>query len=268
MLTGVRYAAPPVGSLRFKRPAPVDVWTGVRNATSVGQPCAQRDPIFGASSENEDCLFLDITVPGGVDMNKKMPVMVWIYGGGYAVGSKNGYLGTTLAVKGDVIVVTINYRLAMLGFLYDGPGTGNFGLWDQRAAIMWVKQNIDKFGGDPGLITIFGESAGGGSVSAQMMSHHNGGLFQRAIQESGSLYTDWGWFNSKNQLFEITESIRNQHNCSKDESVYKCLENKSVDELLSTVVTDNPLVNHWHPVPDDDFFPGYASQEVYNATKR
>ncbi|KAF6038746.1 hypothetical protein EB796_002947 [Bugula neritina] len=169
MLTGVRYAAPPVGSLRFKRPAPVDVWTGVRNATSVGQPCAQRDPIFGASSENEDCLFLDITVPGGVDLNKKKPVMVWIYGGGYAVGSKN---------------VTINYRLAMLGFLYDGPGTGNFGLWDQRAAIMWVKQNIDKFGGDPELITIFGESAGAGSVSAQMMSRHNGGLFQRAIQEA------------------------------------------------------------------------------------
>jgi len=86
--------------------------------------------------------------------------------------------------------------------------------------------------------------------------------------QSGSLYTDWGWFNSKNQLFEITESIRNQHNCSKDESVYKCLENKGIDELLSTVVTDNPLVYHWHPVPDDDFFPGYASQEVYNATKR
>jgi len=86
--------------------------------------------------------------------------------------------------------------------------------------------------------------------------------------QSGSLYTDWGWFNSENKLFEIRESIKNQHNCSKDESVYKCLENKSVDELLSTVVTDNPLVNHWHPVPDDDFFPDYAPQEVYNATKR
>ncbi|KAF6017688.1 hypothetical protein EB796_024018 [Bugula neritina] len=93
MLTGVRYAAPPVGSLRFKRPAPVDVWTGVRNATSEGQPCAQREPIFKASSENEDCLFLDITVPGGVDMNKKKPVMVWIHGGGYIFGSKNAYFG-------------------------------------------------------------------------------------------------------------------------------------------------------------------------------
>jgi len=144
---------------------------------------------------------------------------------------------------------------------------------------MWVKENIDKFGGDPELITIFGQSAGAGSVSAQMMGRHNGELFQRAIQEvfisnftlkieamlsinwfnnyknmdiiyfylqSGSLYTDWGWFNSENKLFEIRESIRNQHNCSKDESIYKCLENKSVDELLSTVVTDNPLVNHWH----------------------
>jgi len=86
--------------------------------------------------------------------------------------------------------------------------------------------------------------------------------------QSGSLYATWGWFNSEKKLFDIRESIRNQHNCSSKESVYKCLENKSVDELLSTVVADNPLVNHWHPVPDGDFFFPFASQEVYNATKR
>ncbi|KAF6017038.1 CES2 [Bugula neritina] len=125
----------------------------------------------------EDCLFLDITVPGGVQLGAKKPVMVWIHGGGFVLSSGSSYIGAAIATAGDVIVVTINYRLGVLGFLTDNKwgaagnliyikGTGNYGLWDQRAALLWVKQNIAQFGGDPDLVTIFGCSAGAASVSA------------------------------------------------------------------------------------------------------
>ncbi|XP_067937750.1 acetylcholinesterase-like [Watersipora subatra] len=216
---------------------------------------------------DEDCLFMDITVPGGVDPTKKKPVMMFIYGGGYLYGSKDIYLGASLAKHGDVIVVTINYRLGALGFLYDGPGTGNFALWDQRAALVWIQNNIQRFGGDPDLVTIFGESAGSGSVSAQLIGQHNDGLFKRGIQESGSLYIDGSWYTSERQWKEVVESIKRKTNCPSSESVYDCLSGLSVKEVYA-VLPPNDILNVWHPMPDNDFFSPDAVNEDYTLSRR
>ncbi|KAF6023162.1 ces3 [Bugula neritina] len=226
LFLGVRYARPPLGKLRFQKPQAVEVWEGVKNATSLGPMCPHLLPIIADSGIStvsfarsifvrneilanvlaclsgnsykvmgeEDCLFLDITVPRGVQLGAKKPVMVWIHGGGFVLSSGSSYIGAAIATAGDVIVVTINYRLGVLGFLTDNKwgaagnliyikGTGNYGLWDQRAALLWVKQNIAQFGGDPDLVTIFGCSAGAASVSAHTIGQHNGGLFRRAITQ-------------------------------------------------------------------------------------
>ncbi|KAF6022317.1 CES2 [Bugula neritina] len=181
LFLGVRYAKPPVGKLRFKKTEEAEGWKGVEDAKAPGSICPQIDPTTYKFAGEEDCLFMDITVPGGVQPGAKKPVMVWIPGGGFVMGSGKPYIGAALATTGDVITVSINYRLGVLGFLAIEKGTGNYGLWDQRAALLWIKQNIAQFGGDPDLVTIFGESAGGSSVSAHTIGQHSGDLFKRAI---------------------------------------------------------------------------------------
>ncbi|XP_067937851.1 putative inactive carboxylesterase 4 [Watersipora subatra] len=264
LFLGVRYAAPPSGPRRFRKPSPPEPWSGTIDAVSVNNSCIQLD----YSNRDEDCLFMDITVPGGVDPANKKPVMMFIHGGGYLFGSKDFYLGASLAKHGDVIVVVINYRLDAFGFLYEGPGTGNFGLWDQRAALVWIQNNIQRFGGDPDLVTIFGESAGSGSVSAQLMGQHNDGLFKRGIQESGSLYTDWGWYTSERQWKEVVEGIKRKTNCQSSESVYDCLSGLSVKEVYAVLPANNAYSNLWHPMPDNDFFSLEVMNDGYNLSRR
>jgi para-nitrobenzyl esterase len=193
---GIPFAAPPVGSLRWRPPSPARSWQGVRDATRPGSPCpALPTLIAGDSSKggstNEDCLFLNVSTPN--PLRHRLPVMVWIHGGGFVNGAGTDYDATVLTAKANTIVVTINYRLGPFGFLAL-PGlsaeardraSGNFGLQDQQAALKWVRRNIAGFGGDPRNVTIFGESAGGLSVCAQLASPTAGGLFQRAITESG-----------------------------------------------------------------------------------
>lgn len=191
---GVRYAASPTGTLRFARPvAPAPV-SGIVEATSFGSPCPQNASPFGTASTDEDCLFLNLYVPGaGVSSHNSLPVMVFFHGGAFINGAGSLYDPTNLAIQGNAIVVTVNYRLGILGFMADAAlsaeaengVSGNYGLSDQQFALEWVRQNIGAFGGNPHDVTIFGESAGGLSVCANIVSPAASGLFQRAISESG-----------------------------------------------------------------------------------
>lgn len=194
---GIRYAAPPVGDLRFRAPAPPAAHGGVLAATTFGPTAPQADPIPGMSipgdltAWDEDCLFLNVWSPG---LDGARPVMVFVHGGAFVGGGGTSrlYDGAALARNGDVVVVTINYRLGALGFLaheelYDegSGGFGNWGLLDQVAALTWVRDNISAFGGDPGQVTLFGESAGAISVCNLLAAPRAAGLFGRAIAESG-----------------------------------------------------------------------------------
>src|SRR5215471_18727919 len=193
---GIPFAAPPVGELRWKAPQPLKPWIGVKQATRFGPSCVQDETIariLGATPEmSEDCLYLNVWTPAKA-ASDNLPVMVWIYGGGFVGGQTSVplYDGTKLAEKG-VVVVSVAYRLGAFGFLAhpelskeSRKGSGNYGLQDQIAGLKWVQANIAKFGGDPNKVTIFGESAGGMSVSMLAASPLAEGLFQRAISESG-----------------------------------------------------------------------------------
>jgi len=187
---GIPYAAPPVGPLRWRAPQPPARWPGVRDASRFAPHCAQPASVFGRASTSEDCLYLNVFAPAG-HARGALPVMVWIHGGGLVGGESDDYNPSGLVAHG-AIVVTINYRLGALGFLAhpalaDHPGgpTGDYGLMDQQAALRWVHGNIRAFGGNPGNVTIFGESAGGQSVLLQLTSPGARRLFAKAIAESG-----------------------------------------------------------------------------------
>jgi para-nitrobenzyl esterase len=194
---GIPYAKPPVGVWRWRPPQRPDPWTGVRAADRYGSICMQKvvkDNGVGLQPTSEDCLTLNVFTPVTA-MHAKLPVMVWIHGGGFVNGSGTAelYDGTKLAEQG-VVVVTINYRLGRFGFFAhpaltaETPKTylANYGLMDQIAALQWVQRNIAAFGGDPTNVTIFGESAGGIAVNRLMMIREAQGLFQKAIVESGA----------------------------------------------------------------------------------
>jgi para-nitrobenzyl esterase len=196
---GVPFAKPPVGSLRFRAPELPDSWEGIRDATSFSPvaPQTQREimEFFGndVSNMNEDCLYLNVWSPGAD--NKKRPVMVWIHGGAFVSGSGSSswYDGASFAAQGDVVVVTINYRLGILGFLHLGEiggaeyaTSGNCGILDQVAALKWVQDNIAAFGGDPNNVTVFGESAGAMSIGVLLGFPSAQGLFHKAILQSGA----------------------------------------------------------------------------------
>jgi para-nitrobenzyl esterase len=185
---GIPYAAPPVGALRWRAPQPPARWQGVRDASAFAPHCPQLAGLFGQGSTSEDCLYLNVYTPENA--TGKAPVMVWIHGGALITGESDDYDPAALVAQG-VVVVTINYRLGLLGFLAhpaleENGASGDYGLMDQQAALRWVKRNIDRFGGDAGNVTIFGESAGGLSVRSQLVSRAAAGLFQRAIVESGA----------------------------------------------------------------------------------
>jgi para-nitrobenzyl esterase len=199
---GLPYAAPPVGDLRWKAPQPAAKWKGERDATKFGAHCAQNhvfdDMVFQDSGSSEDCLFLNVYTPADSTDKSKLPVMFWIHGGGYSGGGSNEprHNGDFLPLKG-VVLVTINYRLGVFGFLAttdlakEGDGSaGNYAMMDMVAALQWVKHNIKNFGGDPDNMTIFGESAGSFAVSTLMASPMSKGLFQKAIGESGAAFSD------------------------------------------------------------------------------
>ena len=195
---GIRYAAPPVGDLRWRPPQAPARWAGTLQATKFGATCAQAARgVFAAPSKSEDCLTINVFAPHAVDAPAaKQPVMVWFHGGGLFSGESDDYDGSKLVQRGHVLLVTLNYRVGVLGFLshpaLNGEGHPfiNYGIMDQQLALKWVQQNIAAFGGDPSNVTIFGQSGGGTAVMANLVSPLSKGLFHRAINESGTRIGD------------------------------------------------------------------------------
>lgn len=189
LFQGIPYAAPPVGELRWQPPAPVAPWEGMRDATKAGARCIQdasQNPGL-RDGMSEDCLSLNVWTPTAA---VGLPVMVWIHGGSFVSGSADLYNAQLLATQGRMIVVTVNYRLGSLGFLAHpalgaGDELGNYGLADQQAALRWVRDNIEGFGGDPAKVTVAGESAGGMAVCDHLVAPDSAGLFRAAIIMSG-----------------------------------------------------------------------------------
>ena len=205
----IPFAAPPVGDLRWAPPQPVRAWTGVRDAVKQGPSCPQGMRADGKANTggafgpiSEDCLQLNIYAPKVVH---NAPVMVWIHGGSHRVGAGWVYDGTEFAKEG-IVVVTMNYRLGALGYLSHpalGAHSGNYGLMDQIAALQWVQKNIAQFGGDPGNVTLFGESAGGWSTLAVLGAPSARGLYHRAICESGG-----GWYPPVSQAQKDEQGVK------------------------------------------------------------
>ena len=218
---GIPFAAPPVGDLRWKPPQPVNNWPGVRPCLGYGPDCPHQP--FGAGSlyarprspQSEDCLYLNVW-SAAESADEKRPVMVWIHGGGLTVGASSNpaYDGASLAKKG-VVLVSINYRLNVFGFLAhpelsnesEHGASGNYGMLDMAAALEWVQRNIAGFGGDPDRVTIFGESAGSFAVNYLMASPLAEGLFHRAIGESGGVFTPMAYLAEERNGQKSAEQV-------------------------------------------------------------
>ncbi|KAJ8710914.1 hypothetical protein PYW08_009429 [Mythimna loreyi] len=238
---GIPYAQPPVGDLRFKAPQPAKPWEGVRNAKEFGSKCTQYE-LFDIESKNkrsgdEDCLYLNVYTPD-IKPDIPLPVMFWIHGGGFVSGSgEDDEYGPKFLVRKDVILVTINYRLEVLGFLCldTEEVPGNAGLKDQVLALRWVKKNIANFGGDPENITIFGESAGGASISYHLISPMSKGLFKRAIVQSGTSVSHWAQaYKPRERGFALARQLG--FNSDNVTEVYNFLKNQPAESLLQVKV--------------------------------
>ncbi|XP_070789566.1 cholinesterase-like isoform X1 [Pituophis catenifer annectens] len=240
---GIPYAEPPLGKLRFQKPLPHQPWKQTLEATSFGNSCPQfifRDVPeaeiwFPKTPLSEDCLSLNIWVPHP-QPSSPVPVLVWIHGGGYLMGTSSLELfnGASLAAAENVIVVTINYRLGALGFLYLPPAApGNLGLWDQQLALKWVKENVAAFGGDPSRVTIFGHSAGGSCVNLHLLAPKSQDLFAQAVIQSGTANAFWAWRSPEEAKQKSLEFIH-LLGCSKDNniSIVHCLQTKNISEFI------------------------------------
>ncbi len=255
---GIPYAAPPVGPLRWRPPQPPAPWTEPLPATAFGSACPQRPSTLGTPSENEDCLYLNVWTPDPAPA-EPLPVMVWFHGGGNEFGSAGDEIplglgglifdGRILSERHDVVVVTINYRLGKLGFFAhpalaaedpSWPYAGNQGLLDQRAALEWVRDNVLAFGGDPGRVTIFGESAGSVDVCLHLASPASRGLFHRAISESGGCTTrqDGAAYGAE-KARRIAEVV----GCAGAADELACLREAPVGALLDSGVDVGPVVD-------------------------
>ncbi|XP_050615855.1 bile salt-activated lipase isoform X7 [Macaca thibetana thibetana] len=266
---GIPFAAP---TKALENPQPHPGWQGTLKAKSFKKRCLQATITQDSTYGDEDCLYLNIWVPQDrKQVSRDLPVMIWIYGGAFLMGSGHGanflsnylYDGEEIATRGNVIVVTFNYRVGPLGFLSTGDANlpGNYGLRDQHMAIAWVKRNIAAFGGDPNNITLFGESAGGASVSLQTLSPYNKGLIRRAISQSGVALSPW--VIQKNPLF-WAKKVAEKVGCPVDDTarMAKCL--KVTDPRALTLAYKMPLAGMEYPmlyylgfipVIDGDFIP-------------
>ncbi|XP_069125447.1 uncharacterized protein [Argopecten irradians] len=283
----IPYAKPPVGDLRFEKTVPIEPWTDTLDGTMFGPSCIQDTRMFADFQEyaynnitSEDCLQLNVYVPGSVSTATKKPVMFWIHGGGYMIGNGWSFDPSFLVLK-DVIVVTINYRLGVFGFLSTGDDSlpGNYGLWDMIEALKWVNKNIASFGGDPGKVTIFGESAGGLSVSFLSVIPSNDGLFQRIIPQSGSAITQ---FWDPIESFTVAKRFGNHVGCitENDSIVHKdalvaCLKEIPADDLFAAQIDPSnmyfeeiPLSPVFWPTIDGEMFVRSPLQSLEDPTSK
>ncbi|MEU9703547.1 carboxylesterase family protein [Streptomyces sp. NPDC047981] len=236
---GIPYAAPPVGGLRWSPPRPAAPWTGVREATAPGSPCAQPKGLpIGIPSEAEDCLYLNVTTPA--QRAGKRPVIVWIHGGSLMFGSGDLYGPKRLAAEGAV-VVSVNYRLGVMGFLADPAlrTSGGLGLEDQQAALRWVRANAGAFGGDPANVTVMGESGGGYSVCGHLASPKSAGLFDRAIVQSAPCATGGSRTReaAEAEAEATVKNLRTMGACTEDEHAESCLRGADAATLMEAYGT-------------------------------
>ena len=262
---GIPYAAPPVGELRWQSPRPPADWAGVRDAGLPGSRCPQAAANGAPASDDEDCLYLNVTTP--LPTHRARPVLVWIHGGSLLTGAGSDYDPTRLVRRGGLVVVTVNYRLGNLGFLgYPGlPNGGAFGIEDQQAALRWVRDNIRAFGGDPGDVTVAGESAGAHSVCAHLASPGAAGLFQRAIGQStpcpGDLYTEAGFRPLLDLPYFVPAAWHEAHGVNTATTVgcadLACLRAAPVADLLAAPVL--PLPAYGNAVLPEDPTTAFAA---------
>ncbi|XP_056098827.1 neuroligin-2a isoform X2 [Rhinichthys klamathensis goyatoka] len=274
---GIPYATAPIGDRRFQPPEAPGSWQEVRNATQFAPVCPQNVhgvlpeimlPVWFTDSldvaatyiqnQSEDCLYLNIYVPTEDDIRdrRKKPVMLFIHGGSYMEGTGNMFDASVLAAYGNVIVVTMNYRLGVLGFLSTGDQSakGNYGLLDQIQALRWLNENIGHFGGDPERITIFGSGAGASCVNLLILSHHSEGLFQRAIAQSGSAISSW---SISYQPLKYTKILARKVGCTYGETadLVDCLRRKNFRELVDQDIQPARYHIAFGPVMDGDVVP-------------
>ncbi|XP_071129545.1 carboxylesterase 5A-like [Mytilus edulis] len=256
----IPYAKAPVGDLRFEKPVPYGSWTSPLDATTYSPSCYQELPenvknVLANKIVTEDCLFLNIYVPFTVTPKTPKYVMVWIHGGGYSNGQAALYDAGRFATTGDVIVVTINYRLNVFGFLSTTDLNGNYGIWDQILAVQWVKSNIESFGGNSDSITIFGESAGAFSVGLLSIASRNDGLFQRAIMQSGVAISPYSMGKKANSSL-VSQFLNCTHN---EGNLVSCLKKKTSSELYEGLLKSKfkqqaLLETQFAPVVDGELF--------------
>ncbi|XP_060567181.1 cholinesterase 2-like [Ruditapes philippinarum] len=245
---GIPFAEPTGGENRFNKPVQKAPFKGTFDARKEPAACYQQSAqdtslrrIFGVSEFSEDCLTLNIYIPHEVRANNLRPVMIWIHGGGFTQGTALMNKPEGLALFGNVIVVTINYRLGMFGFLRDRNGVfpGNQGLWDQHLAIKWVHDHIDSFFGYKDEITIFGQSAGGASVIFQALYSGNAGLFKRVIAESGSAVAPWAI-----QKVTTYDEYFIDQGCSTTSMTFaSCLQSKTPISIQSNITMFGPVID-------------------------
>eukprot|EP00105_Crassostrea_gigas_P028123 XP_011449674.1 PREDICTED: carboxylesterase 1C [Crassostrea gigas] len=237
----IPYAEPPIGELRFQKTRPIREWIDMKGIRDINGPqCPQvisPTPGFDTLQNDEDCLYLNVYVPGKISKDNQLSVMVWIHGGGFVFGGASQYKPQKIVLGGNVIVVTINYRLGLFGFLnlHDPLAPGNYGLWDQVEALRWIQKNIAAFGGNPKSITIFGQSAGGMSVSLLALIHSNEGLFQRAISQSGAV--SFFAIAGKKAEGKTNEVLLKNTNCKRERvsETLSCLQNLPAENITEAV---------------------------------
>lgn len=246
---GIPYAQPPVGDLRWAPPQPVTDLPEPYAATEFSSTCPQNASAFGVASVNEDCLYLNVYLPeGDVSSFHNLPVMVWFHGGAFTYGGGSLYDPAPLVKKG-VVVVTVNYRLGALGYLAhpaltaEQGASGNYGIMDQQLALQWVQDHISAFGGNENNVTIFGQSAGGLSSHAHLVSKNSSGLFHKAIIQSGAYLLDQPVLE---QWELLGLGITAQAGCGADTSL-ECLRNLAVEDILAN---QDPGDLGWLPITD------------------
>ncbi|MCY0989591.1 carboxylesterase family protein [Nannocystis sp. ILAH1] len=266
LFQGIPYGEPPVGELRWQAPRPASAWTELRDATRPGNRCPQVGTAYvDIDSDTEDCLYLNVTTPRGPGTSR--PVMVWIHGDG-AIGAGDLFDARRLASEGDVVVVTINFRLGVFGnFVYPGlDGSGTFGLQDQQLALKWVQRNAAAFGGDPDNVTLFGVSYGATATTAHLTSPSADGLFHRAILHSGEALMDivpggmgpdvpadpYILWAARDEQEPLGLYVAGQLGCDDPATALACLRGLSVAQILAL-----PAVMHmFQPyVPGDPILP-------------
>lgn len=262
--SGIPYAKPPVGKLRFQAPLPVEPWEGVLNATKDGPICIQylQNMVIG----QEDCLYLSVY---SRNLEGSQPVLVHIHGGAYKEGDQSFY-GPHYLMDENIVVVNINYRLGVFGFftLESPEMPGNQGVKDQVLALKWVKDNIASFGGNPNLVTIIGESAGGASVYNHLISPRSKGLFHRVISESGTSYAAWG-VAPPGYRKSVCEQLLTLMNCSTDPTAaIPCISAKLPEYILfRTLSLKNGLLSFGPVIEEagkDSFISGLPSEWKHN----